>query len=152
MPAWITHLVTANKVFEKLNVEDKNSFLFGNIMPDILNNHIVKNTKEHKNYETTHFSKSIIINDIEHEIPNIDNFFKEYRYKMKNPIILGYYMHLLTDYYWNYTSFKNFFKGNNGLVEVKFVNGDVNIYKKEDIAKIKQDDFKIFTRISKIKL
>ena len=56
MPSWITHLATANKLCEKINIEDKNSFLFGNVMPDILNNYIVKETKEHKEYEITHFS------------------------------------------------------------------------------------------------
>lgn len=150
MPSWITHLATANKLIDKLEIKDKNSFLFGNIMPDILNNHIVKNTNVHRKYEITHFTDDVVINGIKHEFPNPNKFLVEYKDKISNPVICGFYIHLLTDYYWNKTSYEKYFKNNNGLVELKFVNGTRRKYEYDDAIKIKQTDFRIFTEYLKI--
>lgn len=149
MPAWITHLVTANKICEKLDVKDKNSFLFGNIMPDILNNHIVKDTNTHKKYEITHFTEDIDINGIKYAFPNFENFFEEYKQKINNPIICGFYVHLMTDYFWNNLSYQKHFRNHNGLVEVKFVDGTTKDYEYDLAIKVKQADFAIFTEYLK---
>lgn len=149
MPSWITHLVTANKVFEKSEIKDKNSFLFGNIMPDILNNYIVKETHMHKCYEETHFAQNAIINGIKCKLPSPNRFVKEYKNKMENPVVLGCYTHLLADYYWNDISYGKYFKGSREEVEVKFANGETKIYEYDDAVAIKQQDFSIFTRIFK---
>lgn len=149
MPSWITHLVTANKVFEKLEIKDKNSFLFGNIMPDILNNYIVKKTNMHKCYEETHFAEDALINGIKCKFPGYNKFLEEYEDKMTNPVILGFYSHLLADYYWNNISYGKYFKGSREEVEVKFANGETKIYEYDDAVAIKQQDFSIFTRIFK---
>ncbi len=149
MPSWITHLVTANEISKKLDVKDKNSFLFGNIMPDILNNYIVKETHMHKCYEETHFAEDALINGIECKFPSPNRFLKEYKNKMKNPIVLGCYTHLLADYYWNDISYGKYFKGSREEVEVKFANGETKIYEYDDAVAIKQQDFSVFTRIFK---
>lgn len=145
MPSWITHLVTANKICEKLYVEDKNSFLFGNIMPDILNNHIVKNTNMHKEYGITHFTDDIVINGIKYAFPNFDKFFEEYKEKINNPIIYGFYVHLLTDYFWNNLSYQKYFRNHNGLVQIQFIDGITQDYEHDSAIKVKQADFRIFT-------
>ena len=110
MPSWITHLVTANRLCEKLDIKDKNSFLFGNIMPDILNNYIVKKTNIHKDYEITHFTRDVVINGVEYDFPDFNNFFEQYKDKMSNPIVCGFYVHLLTDYFWNKLSYGKYYR------------------------------------------
>lgn len=149
MPSWITHLVTANKLFDRLDINDKNSFLFGNIMPDILNNYIVKDTNVHRDYEITHFTAPLVINGIKYEFPNFKNFFEEYKEKLDNPVVCGFYVHLLTDYFWNKLSYEKYFRNNNGLVEVKFLDGTTKDYKYNDAIRIKQADFRIFTEYLK---
>ena len=149
MPSWITHLVTANRLLEKIEIKDKNSFLFGNIMPDILNNYIVKDTNVHKEYKTTHFSDDVIINGIKYEFPNPEKFFVEYKEKMNNPVIVGFYVHLLTDYFWNNISYTNHFKEHNGSVEVRFVDGTIQDVEFNSAIRIKQRDFAKFTEFLK---
>ena len=43
MPAWGMHLLIAKKVSEKINIENYNSFLIGNIVPDINNGYLIPN-------------------------------------------------------------------------------------------------------------
>ena len=145
MPSWITHLVTANRVLDKIEIKDKNSFLFGNIMPDILNNYIVKETNAHREYNITHFTQDVIINGIEYEFPDPNRFLSQYKDKMKNPVVCGFYIHLLTDYFWNRVSYEKYFREHNGIVEIKFVNGATKDYKFNSAIRIKQRDFKLFT-------
>lgn len=149
MPSWITHLVTANRLLDKIKIKDKNSFLFGNIMPDILNNYIVKETSVHREYNITHFTQDVIINGIEYEFPNPDKFLEEYKHKMQDSLICGYYIHLLTDYFWNKISYDNYFKKKDGLVEVKFINGEIKQYEFNSAIPIKQSDFAIYTTFLK---
>ncbi len=149
MPSWITHLVTANNLIDKLEIEDKNSFFFGNVMTDILLNYIVEKTSIHKNYKTTHFAENRIINGVEYEFPVPDKFFNEYKNKMKNPIILGFYIHLLTDYFWNIFSYGNYYKRDNDLVAVKFLDNHWESFPFNDAIQIKQKDFRIFTKYLK---
>lgn len=145
MPSWITHLVTANKLLNRIEIKDKNSFLFGNVMPDILNNYIVKDTNVHRQYKSTHFTDEIMINGIKYEFPNPDKFLEEYKEKMNNPVIYGFYVHLLTDYFWNKISYTNHFKEHNGLVEIQFVDGTIQDFEFDDAIRIKQKDFAMFT-------
>lgn len=149
MPSWVTHLVTANKVCEKLDIKDKNSFLFGNIMPDILNNYIIKKTSSHVDYEITHFTNDVIINGIKYAFPNHDKFLEKYKDQIKNPVVCGYYIHLLTDYFWNKMSYETYFRERNNLVELQLVDGTTEIYEFVPAIKVKQLDFKIFTEYLK---
>lgn len=150
MPAWITHFVTANRVADKLKIEDKNSFLFGNIVPDILNNHFVKNTNVHGRYEQTHFAKKIVVNGKNCDFPDLDRFSYEYKDKMNNPIVCGCYIHLITDYYWNMNFRQKYSCDANGLTSVKLANGETKIDSDDKIIKIKHEDFRIFTEYLKL--
>lgn len=149
MPSWIMHLVTGNEICEKLDIKDKNSFLFGNIMPDILNNYIVKATNKHKEYETTHFTDDIDINGIKYGFPNLDRFFEKYKEKMNNPIVCGFYVHLITDYFWNKLVYEKYFKKHNEFVEVECIDGTTQDYEYDQAIEIKQTDFKICTQYLK---
>ncbi len=44
MPAWAIHLEVTTKINEKIKLEDKEKkyILLGNILPDILNGHVIK--------------------------------------------------------------------------------------------------------------
>lgn len=149
MPAWITHWVTAEKLNNKLKIKDKNSFLFGNIVPDILNNHFVKNTSMHKSYAPTHFAKGIIINGIECEFPDIYKFLEKYEDRMDNPVICGAFVHLVTDYFWNMNFRKEYTRANNDLTELKLASGEKIIDIDDKIVSIKHEDFRIFTEYLK---
>ena len=45
MPSWAIHLGVTTKINEKIKLSEseKNIFLLGNILPDILNGHVIKN-------------------------------------------------------------------------------------------------------------
>lgn len=145
MPSWIMHLITANKI--KQNSE-KNEFIFGNIMPDILEGYHIKNvSKMIKDYQT-HYPEKKIINGITIPLPNIHYFKEEYKDKMQNPVIKGYYCHLLTDYYWNTYTYMNYFKNfdkEKGLVKIKLKGEKEEIIEWDEAVRIKQRDFKNFT-------
>ena len=68
---------------------------------------------------------------------------------MNNLVIYGFYVHLLTDYYWNKLSYQNHFKNKDGFVEVEFSDGICEKYEYNSAIKIKQQDFKIFTEYLK---
>lgn len=145
MPSWITHLVTVNKMGKE---KEENEFIFANIMPDILEGYHIKDvSKVVKNYET-HYPKRQMINGISIPLPNIQGFKQAYKDKMQNPIIRGYYCHLLTDYYWNRYTYQNYFENfdkEKNLVKVKLNNGKEEITNWDEAVRIKQRDFKNFT-------
>lgn len=149
MPSWITHLVTANKI-EKNN--EKNEFIFANIMPDILEGYNVKEVSNIVKDYQTHYPRKKIINGISIPLPNIEEFKEQYQNKMQNPIIRGYYCHLLTDYYWNTYTYERYFEDfdkEQDLVKIKLKDGNESIIKWDDAVKIKQKDFKNFTNYLK---
>lgn len=149
MPSWITHLVTANKIKQEC---EKNEFIFANIMPDILEGHNVKKVSKIITDYQTHYPHIKTINGITIPLPNIYKFKNEYKEKMKNPIIKGYYCHLLTDYFWNDYTYKNYFEKfdkEKDLIKIKLNNGKTEIVRWNDAVKIKQQDFSNFTKYLK---
>lgn len=121
MPNWKTHLEIAKKVNSYIKYDEKsyNEFLIGNILPDINNCYIVKNISSKLSHSSTHF------------YPLHDKaFYEKYKDYFDNPVIVGYYTHLCTDYLWNkdfYSKFKN-----------------VNNLSEDDVRILKQKDFKIY--------
>lgn len=151
MPSWITHLITANKIAEKLKIEEdkKSEFIFGNIMPDILNGFNVKIENPLSYYET-HFAKKVEINGITLPIPDIDRFKEEYKDILKsNILICGFFTHLLTDYFWNEYVYKNYFEiydKEQRIVKVKYRNGKKRILSWNEAVQEKQKDFALFAQ------
>lgn len=111
MPSWIVHLATATKISEKINVDiikkDLNSFLIGNLIADA-ERHVIKDFSVCVPYHISHFSEFIKIDGKIEELPNIDKFLESYKDKLSNPVVLGYLTHLLTDYYWNTTTYHRY--------------------------------------------
>lgn len=150
MPSWITHIATAKEVAKRINIKENKlgEFVFGNIMPDILEGHqiSVKNTLS---YYITHFAKKININGIELLIPDIELFKKEYEQLFNNPVVCGFFIHLLTDYFWNEYTYRTYFEVYNKeerIVKLKYKNGEKKILTWNEAVREKQGDFAFFTK------
>ncbi len=96
MPAWGIHLATTKKLLEKINIKDKNDFIFGNILPDILNGYLIKDVSNIVTHKDSHF-------DIYkgEKFSNYKRFYEEYNDKLNNKVVFGYLIHLMTDNLWN---------------------------------------------------
>ena len=81
------HLAIANELNKKLN-RNKNVFLLGAISPDI-----AKLVGESK-------IKSHFLEDVYNQVPRIDIFLDKYINDLDDDFVLGYYVHLYTDYLW----------------------------------------------------
>lgn len=87
MASSIIHMCIAKKINEKLRIPDENMLLFGSIAPDISKH--VRQTKEKSHFLTNN------------RVVDIDKFMQKYKGKLEHPFILGYFIHLYTDYLWD---------------------------------------------------
>lgn len=94
MPSWGIHLKLAKKINEKLNL-DKDLFTFGNLIPDVDSDSIYRRRDSHY-YTGIRFSKCP--NELEIDLKK---FLIDYKDRLNNPMIIGYYCHLLTDEFYN---------------------------------------------------
>lgn len=88
MASAIIHLAVASEMNKLLN-KDYKSIMFGAIAPDIW-----KQVGEPSKVPS-HFKDSE-----DNDVPNLDKFLFKYKDMLKDDFVLGYYIHLLTDYYW----------------------------------------------------
>ena len=88
MASAIIHLAVANELNKVLN-KDYKSIMIGAIAPDIWKQvgELSKSPSHFKDSDDT-------------DIPNLDKFLYKYKDMLKDDFVLGYYIHLLTDYYW----------------------------------------------------
>lgn len=93
MASSVIHICVANEI-NKVLKKDNRKLLIGTIAPDIS-----KLIGESKYY--SHF-----LDDVDNNIPNLDKFLNKYKYYLDDDFVLGYYIHLYTDYLW----FKYFIK------------------------------------------
>ena len=132
MPNWKIHLEIAKRLNKKFNYTQNKleEFYLGNILPDINNCFIVKDISTKLEHKYTHYQDEI-------EIPSYKNFEKIYKNKIyEEPIIVGYYIHLYTDYTWNnyfYTNFND--------------NEKLRGLSHEEKRTLKQDDFKVYNNL-----
>lgn len=148
MPSWKIHFAIANQLVEKIRIEE-NTFIFANIMPDILAGHHSKKLSHLEEYKVTHHTMLTNINGIAISIPNIREFRQQYHKEFQNPVILGYFSHLLADYYWNQYAYEHCFKQWNKEkteIEVRLKDGTKQIMQYDDAVKIKQKDFHQFSQ------
>lgn len=122
MPTWKTHIKIAKDLLKKLdlNESDQELFLIGNILPDINNSYVVKDIKVKIDHQKTHY-----VND---EIPSYQKFYNEYKDMLNNYLVLGYFVHLYIDYFWNNYFYKKY---------------NLNI-DKDKLKKMKQNDFLVY--------
>ena len=97
MPSYVVHLSVANDIREKIKV-NKNDFIFGNILPDVFNGYMVKDMKI-EDHKKTHYVSVNKINNNTTSLPDYKLFLE--KNELDNDVKLGYFVHILTDYYWN---------------------------------------------------
>ncbi len=96
MPAWGVHLATARNILEKVNIKNQNDFIFGNILPDILNGYLIKNVSNIVIHRDAHYDTYQKERFCSYQI-----FYEQYNQKLDNKVVLGYLVHLMTDNLWN---------------------------------------------------
>ena len=145
MPSWRVHLVTANKVANRISV-DKNTFLFANILPDINNAFFIEGVKNKASHKQTHFTKEEDLKEIKFNYNNVKRFKEEYKEKLKDASVLGYLVHLITDSYWNQMAFDEHYVYNEEkeFLGIKLHDGKFVECSKKEGTKVKQDEFKAF--------
>lgn len=87
MASAVIHIAVANEINKKIK-KDYNKLIIGSIAPD-LSKHMGKSKLE------SHF-----LDDVNIDIPNIDKFLEKYKEYLNDDFVLGYFIHLYTDYLW----------------------------------------------------
>lgn len=83
----VIHLAVANEINKELN-RDKSQLLIGAIAPDIS-----KFIGEDK-------TKSHFLKELGSNIPDIESFLNKYKNSLTDDFVMGYFIHLYTDYLW----------------------------------------------------
>lgn len=94
MASSVIHMCVAKVINEELK-RDSAKLLIGSIAPDI-SKEVGLSRKE------SHFQ------DEEDGVPCLDSFLKKYKNNLNDDFVLGYYIHLYTDYIWFKTFLPNF--------------------------------------------
>ncbi|MCC8042708.1 MAG: hypothetical protein LIO69_04250 [Oscillospiraceae bacterium] len=136
MPSWGIHMAVAGDMYKILQPSDKNSFLFGNILPDLLCGYVVTDISKALKYHVTHYSEYIPGNT-KPAFPHYEIFLEKYRDSMDS-MALGYYIHLMTDFHWNTYATKRL----KGLDPTKYSQGE-NL----TLNRMKQLDFNRFDKL-----
>ena len=87
MASSVIHIAVASKI-NKIIKKDNRKLLIGSIAPDISN--CLGRTK----------IESHFLDSDDTDIPNIDKFLNKYKSKLNDDFVIGYYIHLYTDYLW----------------------------------------------------
>ena len=139
MPSWAIHLQAANLLYKRTKNMDKNKFIFGNILPDINNGYVIKEISKTVSHIITHFS-------VDKDFGNYETFYNKYKENIKNPLVIGYLTHLLTDFYFNDLTYskKGLYNREGKFIGIKLNSGKDKICTKEEARILKTNDFKIY--------
>lgn len=99
MASSVIHICIANEINKTIN-RDSKKLLIGTIAPDI--SKLIGETKFY-----SHF-----LDNVNNNIPNIKKFLDKYGNYLNDDFVLGYYIHLYTDYLWFKYFIPNIIKGN----------------------------------------
>lgn len=143
MPSWKIHLTIADKL--SLAVQNKDAFLLANVAPDIENGWILKHVSNKTQSSVTHFYNKAGKGQT---LPSLTQFKNKHCTKPFNDITMGYYIHLMTDYFWNqYINKKHFvYDETEQIVGIKTLNGIVK-GNKQFCTCFKQTDFSLFSNV-----
>ena len=94
MPSWSIHLKVGKELNKKLKL-DNDLFMFGSLIPDT-----DKDWKKHR-FEAHYYGDLKYPKCPKENMINLTLFLDNYKDRMNNPMIIGYYCHLLTDYFYN---------------------------------------------------
>ncbi len=153
MPSWKLHLAVATEVLKKIQFENENEFLFGNVLPDI-NGYLNSDLSFILPHATTHYTFENKEKLNRREIVLEDFLTKTTLKQLKSSLMIGYYSHLLTDYYYNILvidkmlMFENNqfigLKKENKIIECNFLN--IDLYKRNDMN-VFENELKIEVKI-----
>ena len=87
MASIVIHMCMASEINKKIKVDNYNEFLLGAIAPDI--SRVIG-----QNRDVSHFT------NVETSYPDINKFLNKYGHNLNNDFLLGYFVHLYTDYLW----------------------------------------------------
>lgn len=125
MASAVIHIAVAKEINKDLKMKEKELFL-GAIAPDISKQLGESKVKSH-----------FLLND-KSDLPILDNFLNKYQDNLNNPFIMGYYIHLFTDYLW----FKYFISEiTNDNDYIKLLNENKITCSKEEISKLIYNDY-----------
>ena len=125
MASAVIHIAVAKEINKDLKMNEKELFL-GTIAPDIS-----KQLGESK-------VKSHFLPNDKTDLPILDKFLDKYKNNLNNPFIMGYYIHLFTDYLW----FKYFIPEiTNSSDYIKVLSGNKIKCTKEEIEKLIYNDY-----------
>ena len=99
MASAVIHICVAKEVNKYLK-RNENELFIGTIAPDI-SRHL------NKTKEVAHF-----LDNVEDDIPNLERFLEKYKTYLNDDFVMGYYIHLYTDYLWFKYLIPNFIKNN----------------------------------------
>ncbi len=118
MASSMIHIVVANEINKKINRNSK-AILIGSIAPDIAK-HLNLSKKD------SHFQET------DETLPDLNKFLDKYKKDLTDDFVLGYYIHLYTDYLWFKYFEPDFYK--NGVIYK--LNGDI-----ENVEPIKKRNY-----------
>lgn len=125
MASAVIHIAVAKEINKDLKMNEKELFL-GTIAPDISKQLGESKVKSH-----------FLLND-KTDLPILDKFLDKYKNNLNNPFIMGYYIHLFTDYLW----FKYFIPEiTNSSDYIKVLRGNKIKCTKEEIEKLIYNDY-----------
>lgn len=120
MASIMIHICIAKKVNEYLKMPDKMLFL-GTLAPDLS-----KELKDSR--EKSHFYEDNSI--------NLEKFIKKYRYKLWDPYVMGYFVHLCADKLWE----EKFVPKYVNNADIKLTQGGMSLSSSEVINKLIYED------------
>jgi len=131
MASYIIHIAVAQEINKELKKE-KSKILIGSIAPDI--SKLVGESKVN-----SHF-----LDSEENMIPNLERFLNKYINYLNNDFVLGYYIHLYTDYFWFKYFMPEIFEDN----KLKKLDGSIiNVDKKMKLKYLYEDYSKLNKKI-----
>ena len=141
MASWSIHLGVAKRVNEKLKL-NKDLFYLGNLIPDVDYGNKVSKKDTHFYYNNP------CLNCPKIHLPNSVMFLSIYKDSLNDDLIMGYYVHLLTDYFYNKYIYSNCLITNDDkdIVGVKLKTGKIKYFLHDDIfnKKYKQYDLVLY--------
>lgn len=144
MPSWSIHLAVAKKVNKKLKLNE-DLFLYGNLIPDVDKGTFITR------YDAHYYNENLPFPTVPQEkMIDINKFLDIYKNKLNNPLILGYYSHLLTDQFYNERVYTTRWvqDDENNIVGIKFRNNKILKIDIEDKKRLKRKykhyDFELY--------
>ncbi|MDD6223635.1 MAG: hypothetical protein PUB18_01375 [bacterium] len=149
MPSWKIHSKIANDLYKQLKI-NKKYFMIGNLLPD-QDKYSIPNIDKSVNRTITHFISSEDLK-VGINLPDYNRMYEKYKDHFNNPVLLGYLVHLLTDFYWNdYIYNKYFIKNNEEYIGVKINNGNIVNCEFSVANSMKQSDFRKFNNLLSVR-